>query len=182
MDRAQPTLQHEQRRGLRTRRRNGPSRVTLGTDGIDNDILAESKAAYFKMRDAHAGLGMGDCLGWVAGASRLASSCLGVQTGWIAPGCAADLVLMRYPLTGAVESSNLAGHWFFGINACHVDSVMVGGRWVVRERRFENPGVDRLLGHAAATAAGSGAATPTSNSPPCLSTNPLRKRCPKRLV
>ncbi len=29
----------------------------------------------------------------------------------------------------------MAGHLLFGVNASHVRDVMVGGRWIVRDRR-----------------------------------------------
>ena len=51
------------------------------------------------------------------------------------PGAPADLVVLDYEPPTPLDSSNLAGHYLFGLGAWAVRDVMVAGRWVVRNRR-----------------------------------------------
>jgi cytosine/adenosine deaminase-related metal-dependent hydrolase len=128
-------------------------KLALGTDGIDGDILQEMKTAFFKANDARAGLGFGSPIRWVAGAAELAGSCLRTNLGKLQPGSAADLVVLNYDQLTPMNTDNALGHWFFGVQARHVESVMVGGEWIVRDRQFTNPGVQRELERAPAIAA-----------------------------
>jgi putative selenium metabolism protein SsnA len=113
--------------------------LALGTDGIDADMFAESKTAFFKSRDARAELAFDAPLGWLAGASRLASECLGVPLGNLDPGSPADLTILDYQSATPLSGDNIAGHWFFGMNSAHVESMIVGGRWVLRKRVLTFP-------------------------------------------
>jgi cytosine/adenosine deaminase-related metal-dependent hydrolase len=51
-------------------------------------------------------------------------------------GAAADLVVMDYPQMTPLTSENAAWHFVFGMSAASVESVMIDGRFVLRERRF----------------------------------------------
>ena len=128
-------------------------RVALGTDGIDGDMFAESKTAFFKTRDARANSGIVDALSWLDGAARMASDLLGVRLGGIEAGAPADLVLLDYAPGTQVKPDNILGHWFFGVGAQHVRSVMVGGNWVVRDGQIVNPEVREQLARAPEVAA-----------------------------
>jgi putative selenium metabolism protein SsnA len=108
--------------------------VALGTDGIGADMFEEVKFAWFKARDAKNGLGIGDIVGFLTGAQRLASQFLGVKLGRLDVGSAADLVVLDYPTPTPVTSQNLFGHLIFGMSSQFVTDVMVNGRWVVRNR------------------------------------------------
>ncbi len=111
-------------------------RLALGTDGIDADMIAESKTAFFKARDAKANVPFDAPLQWLGGSAQLASEILDLPLGQLQPGAPADLVLLDYPLATPLTSENLAGHWYFGINSSFVHSTMVGGRWVVRAHQL----------------------------------------------
>ena len=58
----------------------------------------------------------------------------GMEVGRIETGAKADLILVDYFPPTPLESGNLFGHLLFGIANAPVDSLMVNGRWVVRER------------------------------------------------
>ncbi|MGI8907331.1 MAG: amidohydrolase family protein [Candidatus Sumerlaeaceae bacterium] len=128
-------------------------KLALGTDGIDGDIFQEMKTAWFKSRDAGAPLEFGAPINWVAGAAQLASECLRIPLGQLQPGCAADLVVLNYDQLTPLTNNNALGHWFFGVQARHVESVMVGGEWIIRHRQFTNPKVQQELERAPAIAA-----------------------------
>jgi len=56
-------------------------------------------------------------------------------------GAAADLAVIDYRPPTPLTAGNLAGHFLFGMRSSMVESVMVGGTWVMKDREF--PNVDR---------------------------------------
>ena len=115
-------------------------RAALGTDGISSDLFEEVKWAYFKAQDAGGGLGMPDCFRLVAGGARLASEVFGRPLGRLEAGDPADLAVLDYPSPTPRHAGNWFGHMVFGVSSAHVESVMVNGRFVVRNRTL--PGLD----------------------------------------
>jgi putative selenium metabolism protein SsnA len=114
-----------------------PSRVALGTDGVDEDMLAEARAAFLKMRDAGRPDAFGAALELRAGGHRLAAALFGLPFGKLDAGGPADLVVLAYVPPTPLHAENLAGHLLFGLDRSHVRDVMVAGRWVVRGRRLQ---------------------------------------------
>lgn len=120
-------------------------RPLLGTDGIGADMWREARTAEFKSRDAAAATAVhgspvpelvlppGASLAMLAQSARFASRCLGVELGVLDPGAAADLVLTNYRPATPLAAENLAGHFLFAMGPEFVHSVMVGGRWCLRE-------------------------------------------------
>lgn len=112
----------------------GP-RTVLGTDGIGADMFEEARFAYFKSRDAAAGLGADDWLRVLANNQRLASEMFGEEFGSFDAGCPADLIVLDYQAPTPLTSENLAWHLAFAMNSASVESVMVNGRFVMRDRQ-----------------------------------------------
>jgi putative selenium metabolism protein SsnA len=110
--------------------------VALGTDGIGADMFEEVKFAWFKARDARNGLGIGDIVGFLLGAQRLASELLGVKLGALEVGGMADLAVLEYPTPTAITSGNLYGHLLFGLSSQFVTDAMVNGQWIMRNRKI----------------------------------------------
>jgi putative selenium metabolism protein SsnA len=110
-------------------------RAALGTDGMDEDMLAEARAAFLKMRDAGRGDAVPATLELLTGGHRLAAALLGRPFGKLDAGGPADLAVLDYAPPTPLDASNLGGHLLFGMDRSHVESVMVDGRWVVRGRR-----------------------------------------------
>jgi putative selenium metabolism protein SsnA len=113
-------------------------RAALGTDGMDEDLLAEARAAFLKMRDAGRDDAFAATLELLAGGHRLAAALSGLPFGKLDSGGPADLVLLDYHPPTPIDGGNLGGHLLFGIDRSHVASVMVAGRWIVRDRRLVN--------------------------------------------
>jgi cytosine/adenosine deaminase-related metal-dependent hydrolase len=111
-------------------------RAALGTDGLDEDMLAEARVAFLKMRDAGRADAFAAAFEMLVGGHRLAAAAFGLPLGRLDAGAPADLVVLDYrpptPLTG----QNLAGHLLFGLDRSHVRSTMVAGRFVLCERRI----------------------------------------------
>jgi putative selenium metabolism protein SsnA len=115
-------------------------RAALGTDGMDEDMLAEARAAYLKMRDAGRPDALEAAFSMLAGGHRLAGDLFSLPLGSLDEGAPADLVVLDYRPPAPLTAENLAGHLLFGLDRSHVRSTMVAGRFVLRDRRVA--GVD----------------------------------------
>jgi putative selenium metabolism protein SsnA len=110
-------------------------RAVLGTDGIGADMFEEARIAFLKGRDADVDLGPGEWLQTLSRGQQLASQAFGVDLSTLSPGSAADLIVADYRNPTPLTSDSLAGHLIFGMNSSAVESVMVNGRFIMRERR-----------------------------------------------
>jgi putative selenium metabolism protein SsnA len=111
-------------------------RVALGTDGLDEDMLAEARAAFLRMRDAGRADAFAAAFEMLVGGHRLAAAAFGLPLGRLDAGAPADLVVLDYHPPTPLTSDNLAGHLLFGLDRSHVRSTMVAGRFVLRDRRL----------------------------------------------
>lgn len=116
------------------------NRVALGTDGIDDDLLAELKAAFFRRRESGGPTVWPDPVQTVARGHRLVSEVFEQKIGGLAPGAQADLTVLRYDPPTPLTEASLGAHLLFGLSSRHVRDVFVAGRPVVR--RGEVVGVD----------------------------------------
>ena len=114
-------------------------RVVMGTDGIGADMFDEARFAFFKGRDARLAYTADDWLRVLANNQRLASETFGIEMGTLNEGAAADLVVMDYQQPTPMTSDNLAWHFIFGMSSSAIESVMVAGRFRIRERRAVYP-------------------------------------------
>jgi len=110
-------------------------RVVLGTDGIGADMFEEARFAFFKSRDSRAGFVGDDWLRVLANNQRLASEAFGTELATLTTGSPADLIVLDYKSPTPLTTENLASHLVFGMNSASVESVMVNGKFVIRDRR-----------------------------------------------
>jgi putative selenium metabolism protein SsnA len=111
-------------------------RAALGTDGLDQDLLAEARAAFLRMRDAGQQDAFTSALAMLAGGQRLAGEVFGLPLGRLDAGAPADLVVLDYRPPTPLDGGNLGGHLLFGFDRSHVRSTMVAGRFVLRDGRI----------------------------------------------
>jgi cytosine/adenosine deaminase-related metal-dependent hydrolase len=111
-------------------------RAALGTDGLDQDMLAEARAAFLGMRNAGRDDAVGATLAMLIGGQRLASAFFGTSLDTLGRDTPADLVVLDYRPPTPLTPDNLAGHVLFGLDRSHVRSTMVAGRFVLRDRRL----------------------------------------------
>jgi putative selenium metabolism protein SsnA len=111
-------------------------RAALGTDGLDQDVLAETRAAFLGMRDGGRADALAAAVDLLAGGHRLAAAFFGLPFGQLDRDAPADLVVLDYRPPTPLTSANLAGHLLFGVDRSHVRSTMVAGRFVLRDRRL----------------------------------------------
>jgi cytosine/adenosine deaminase-related metal-dependent hydrolase len=112
--------------------------VGLGSDGCTPRLWDEFKTAYHVQK-----LGAGDPR--VAAAEAYAVALLNnraiakkvwrMDIGRIETGARADLMLVDYYPPTPLHPDNLFGHFLFGISNAPVDSLMVNGRFVLRDKK-----------------------------------------------
>ena len=110
-------------------------RVVLGTDGIGADMFEESHFAFFKARDARTRFGPNDWLRVLSNNQKLASESFSCDLRTLDAGSVADLTVLDYQSPTPLTGENLAWHLMFGINSSAVETVMVNGKFVIRDRR-----------------------------------------------
>ena len=126
--------------------------VALGTDGADNDILAEARAYYLRHGEARDGLSR-ETGARVAAGQELAAQLFGDPAPpRILPGGRADLTVLDYQPMTPMTPSNAIEHLARGWTSAHVRDTMVGGHFVLRDRKLANVDERELMlrGRAAA--------------------------------
>ncbi len=111
-------------------------RSALGTDGIDQDMFAEARTAFFRAREDTGGAGADQFADMLARGGTLASEFFPHPVGTLEAGSVADLVILDYDPPTPLTGENLAWHWMFAMTPKHVESVMVDGSWVIRKGEF----------------------------------------------
>lgn len=113
--------------------------VGLGTDGFTASMFDEAKVANLIHRH-EAGdprVGHDIAMRLLLGANpTIASRLCGRPVGTLEPGSSGDVIVLDYdPPTPYVER-NFGGHFVFGLTGWMVESVVVGGRVVMRDREI----------------------------------------------
>ena len=104
----------------------GPS-VMLGTDGMHCDMLRSAKAAFLSGQ-ATEGLSFPGIYERFRNIHRYIAAC-----GYKGDG-ENNLVILDYNAPTRMTPDNFSGHFVFGIDACHVASVVSMGRLIVENR------------------------------------------------
>jgi putative selenium metabolism protein SsnA len=125
--------------------------VGLGSDGYSGRIWEEFKTAIhlqkLRTRDPRAGYAEAYAAAFINNRAVI-KDLWGLEVGRIETGAKADLALYDYFPPTPLEPANLFGHLLFGIANAPVDSLMVNGRWVVREKQCVNVNEQRVAAKA----------------------------------
>ena len=111
--------------------------VGLGSDGYTPRMWEEFKAAFHvqKLREGDPRVAYAEAYAAALLNNRtIARKIWGWEIGRIETGARADLILMDYFPPTPLDSSNLFGHFLFGIANAPVDSLLVNGRFVLRHK------------------------------------------------
>jgi putative selenium metabolism protein SsnA len=112
-------------------------RGALGTDGFPADMFSEAGFGFYKNQDAQAVSGReaaADMIGLLDGGQRMLAELFGRRFGAIEQGAAADLIVLDYQPPTPLAAENCAGHVLFGMRSSMVESVMAGGRFIMKDR------------------------------------------------
>lgn len=111
--------------------------VGLGSDGYTPRMWEEFKAAFHlqKVRKADPRVAYAEAYAAALLNNRtIVKKIWGWEIGRIETGARADLLLLDYYPPTPMNSSNLFGHFLFGIAHAPVDSLIVNGRFVLRNK------------------------------------------------
>jgi cytosine/adenosine deaminase-related metal-dependent hydrolase len=115
----------------------GPN-VALGTDGTDNDLLAEARAYHLRHSEARDDLAR-EVGARVAASQELSAQIFGDPSApRVIPGARADLAILDYQPMTPMTPSNVIDHLARGWTSAHVRDTMVAGRFVMRDRKLAN--------------------------------------------
>ncbi len=117
------------------------SNVILGTDGLHSDMLRSAKAAFLASQ-AYEGMGYDEAYRRFRNVHRYAKT-------FGASGDGDDnLVILDYDPPTDVTSDNFPGHFMFGLEARHVETVISKGRVIIDERKPTLVNEREVLDHA----------------------------------
>jgi putative selenium metabolism protein SsnA len=111
--------------------------VGLGSDGYTPRMWEEFKATFHmqKVREGDPRVAYAEAYAAALLNNRtIAKKIWGMEIGRIETGAKADLILVDYYPPTPLDSSNLFGHFLFGIANAPVDSLIVNGRFVLRNK------------------------------------------------
>ena len=113
--------------------------VGLGTDAMTTNMLEELRVALWAQHLASGNPSTGfsevtDAL--FAGNAELAERIFGISFGGIRAGSVGDLAIFDYDPPTPLVDANALGHIVFGLSQAVVDTTIVGGRVLMRNRRL----------------------------------------------
>ena len=115
--------------------------VGLGSDGYSPRLWDEFKTALhvqkLRLRDPRVGHAEAFAAAF-RNNGAIVKKVWGLELGRIETGAKADLVSIDYFPPTPLKPENVFGHLLFGISNAPVDSLMVDGRWVLRQGQFAN--------------------------------------------
>jgi cytosine/adenosine deaminase-related metal-dependent hydrolase len=112
--------------------------IILGTDGMHSDMLRSAKAAFLEGQ-ATEGLDMAG----VYSRFRKVNDYIRIH-GFKGDGDN-NLVILDYDSPTDIHESNFLGHFVYGIDARHVDSVISSGKLIVENKKLLTVEEDEIL-------------------------------------
>ncbi|MGZ4826748.1 MAG: putative aminohydrolase SsnA [Terriglobales bacterium] len=115
--------------------------VGLGSDGYSPRMWDEFKTAFLvqKLRAGDPRVAYSEAFALALLNNRtIAKKIWNLDLGRVAEGARADLVLYDYVPPTPLTNENIFGHALFGIAHAPVNSLIVNGRFVIRDRQFVN--------------------------------------------
>ena len=113
--------------------------VHMGTDAYTHDMLESLKVFLVIQRHnaAMPNVGWGEAMTMLfRNNPAMASSYFGRTIGVLAPGAAADVIVMDYPRFTPFSEENVDGHMLFGMMGRSCRTTIVNGRVLYRDREF----------------------------------------------
>ncbi len=114
--------------------------VGMGNDGFSNNMFSEMKAAYLlhkhaagdaRVMPADQVVGMA-----MENNAQMARCFFSPPLGQLVPGASADLIILDYDPPTPLTAANLPWHLIFGVDGGQVNTTMVCGKVLMRDRRL----------------------------------------------
>jgi putative selenium metabolism protein SsnA len=131
-------------------------RVGLGSDGYTCDMFESLKVANMlhKHQSGQPSVGWGEPPAMLfAENSRIASECFGSTVGKLIPGALADLIVVDYDPPTPMNAANCDSHILFGVSGRCVETTIIGGRIVMRNRQLDGIDEQEIMAKARVAAA-----------------------------
>lgn len=113
--------------------------VGLGTDGFTGSMFDEMKVANLIHRheagDPRVGHDVAERL-CLRNNGVIGSRLVNGRVGELSPGALADIIVLDYDPPTPLEAANFTGHVIFGLTGWMVETVIIGGREILRDREF----------------------------------------------
>ncbi len=120
----------------------------LGTDGIDSNIIEESKAAFYLARHEKYGHDYDLPLALISRTQEAFGEMMGLRLGKIGAGYEADITFLRYEPPTPLADTNVVGHLLFGLGSWAVSETMVAGRFIYRNGEVQGPNEQEIMDRA----------------------------------
>lgn len=104
-------------------------KLMLGTDGMHSDMLRSAKAAFYTNQPVE-GVSVPEMY------RRFRNVHNYVAENGFSGDSANNLVVLDYYRPTVMHENNFLGHWLFGIGAEHVESVISGGKVILKDRKL----------------------------------------------
>lgn len=121
--------------------------VCMGTDAYTHDMLESLKTFLCIQRHnaAMPNVGWGEAMQMLfQDNARMASRYFGREVGVLAPGAAADVVVMDYPTFTPLLADNIDGHILFGMEGRSCRTTIVNGQVLYLDREFTTVDEERI--------------------------------------
>jgi putative selenium metabolism protein SsnA len=112
--------------------------VGLGTDAMTGNMLEELRSAIWtqKMLHKNPGAGFNDAVTLLIRNNQKIANRYFHNVGRLQEGWMGDLIFLDYSPPTAMGEENFPGHLVFGLSQAEVDTTIVGGKILMRNRRF----------------------------------------------
>ena len=113
--------------------------VGLGTDAMTTNMLEELRVALWAqhLRAQNPSLGFGEVVtALFLNNPRIAERIFNLPLEEVREGCVGDVVLIDYDPPTPLHGGNSFGHLVFGISQATVDTTIVGGRVLMKNKRL----------------------------------------------
>ena len=113
--------------------------VCMGTDAYTHDMLESLKVFLIIQRHnaAMPNVGWGEAMTMLfENNAKMATKYFGRQLGILAPGAAADVIVMDYPAFTPFSDENIDGHMLFGMMGKNCRTTIVNGQVLYKDREF----------------------------------------------
>lgn len=111
--------------------------LALGSGGLGSNMLEELKQAYLLNRHSHGYIPLDKLTKALFNGNQVLERLFQDNFGRIEKGYKADLLLTTYQPPTPLGADNVTGHLLFGMDSSMVESVMINGRMVMENRRFQ---------------------------------------------